>query len=266
MSARRERGFALLIVLWSLVLIALVLSQLLASGRTATQLAMNMRSAAMSRAAADGAIAEAVFHLLGHGGVWAADGSEHDLAIGTAIVTVRVSSLGGKVNPNLASTALLAGLFQAAGLASRQAETLAEAVIAWRSPAATQQETDANRSAYRQAGLPYGPPGRSFSAVGELGNVIGMTPRLLMILAPQLSLYQSGDPNPALAAPLVRQALTLSGQAGAQTGVYEGNFLVVMIEAKARGPGQTMAQRRAIVRLAGDQAKVPYEILSLTDG
>jgi general secretion pathway protein K len=266
MRAGRDRGFALLVVLWSLVLIALILSQLLASGRTATQLAINMRSAAMGRAAADGAIAEAVFHLLGHGGAWPADGAEHDLAIGVTLVTVRVRSLGGKVNPNLASTALLAGLFQAAGLASQQAKTLADAVIAWRSPPATQQETEARLAAYRQAGLPYGPPGAFFAAIGELRNVKGMTPRLLAILAPQLSLYQSGDPDPTLAAPLVRQALALSGQSGAQTGVYEGNFPNVIIYAEALGPGRVMVRRRAIVSLAGDQAKVPYQILSLTDG
>jgi general secretion pathway protein K len=266
MSGRRDRGFALLIVLWSLVLIALILSQLLAAGRTATQLAINLRSAATGRAAADGAIAEAVFHLLSTRGAWTANGTEYDLAIGATLVTVRVRSLGGKVNPNLASTALLAGLFQAAGLASQQAEALAGAVIVWRSPATTQQDADARLTPYRLARLPYGPPGTPFSAIGELGKVMGMTPWLLATLAPQLSLYQSGDPDPALAAPLVRRALILSGQAGAQAGVYEGNFPVVMIEAEARGAGRTLVRRRAIVSLAGDQARIPYQILSLTDG
>ncbi len=266
MSAGRERGFALLVVLWSLVLIALVLTQLLAAGRTGMQVALNMRGAAMERAAADGGIAEAVFHLLGHGGAWTADGVDHELALGAVVVTLRVRSLGGTINPDLASTALLAGLFTAAGLSSQQAQTLAGAVIAWRSPAATQTETDARLAAYRAAGLAYGPPGRPFEDIAELGSVMGMTPSLLSALMPQLSLSQSGDPDAALAGPIVRQALRLSGQAGAEEGVYEGNFPVVSIEAEARGPGRSMVRRRAIVSLAGDQARIPYRILSLTDG
>ena len=266
MRARGERGFALLVVLWSLFLIALVLTQLLASGRTSTQLAMNMRSAAIGRAAADGAIAEAVFHLLGNGGAWTADGIEHELPIGAELVTVRVTSLAGKINPNLASTALLAGLFQAAGLASQQAQTLAAAVIAWRSPAANQSETEARLAAYRRAGLAYGPPGRPFADIAELGSVMGMTPSLLSTLAPELSLDQSDDPDPAVAAPIIKHALSLSGQAGAQEGVYDGNFPVVSVLAEAHGLGRTMVRRRAIVSLPGDQARIPYLILSLIDG
>ncbi len=264
MSARRDRGFALLVVLWSLVLITLLITTLLASGRSAVQLAGNVRDAAMARAAADGAINEAIFHLLGRSG-WAPDGTAHALVIGQSVVTVRARSLGGKVNPNLASIALLAGLFQAEGLAPEQARNLANAVIAWRSEAATQPDRQALLDAYRRAGLAYGPPGKSFADLDELSNVMGMTPALLAAARPHMSLYQSGDPDAAMADPVVRQALKLSGQTGAQADVYEGNAPVAVIEAEAHGPGRTMTRQRAIVSLAGEQATPPYRILMLGD-
>ncbi|GAB0120258.1 hypothetical protein [Acidisoma sp. 7E03] len=265
MKRRREGGFALLIVLWSLALLSLILSELLSAGRSATLLAGEVRAAATDRAAADGAIAEAIYHLLGHGGAWSPDGSAHEIAIGTARVTVEARSLASSINPNLASTGLLAGLFQSAGLAAEQARTLAQAVTAWRSKPATKAEAEARTAAYRRAGLPFAPPGQPFADLSELRFVLGMTPALLATITPVLSLDQSGDPDAALAPPLVRDALRRAGQAGAQSGQFEGNFPVIAIIAVARGPGPSLVRRRAVVSLPGDLAKQPYRILALTD-
>ena len=136
MKTARDRGFALLVVLWSLVLITLLTTQILASGRTALTLAGNLRAAAEERAEADGAINEAVFHLLAQGAQnWQADGSCHLLATGRIRLAVRVTSVAGKINPDLALAVLLAGLFQAAGAPAEQAQQLANAIIDWRSPA-----------------------------------------------------------------------------------------------------------------------------------
>lgn len=265
MRQPRDRGFALLIVLWSLVLVSLILSEVLASGRSATALALTARDTAVGRAAADGAIAAAVFHLLNHDSGWSADGSVQLLTIGASTVTVDVRNLATRINPNLASTALLAGLFQAAGLASQQSTALARAVTAWRSVPATDTEAALRIADYRRAGLAFAPPGKPFQDISELGHVMGMTPGLLAAITPVLSLYPSGDPNPAIAPPLVREALKRAGQAGAQSGQFDGNFPVIAIEAEAHGPGRSLVRRAAVVSLPGDQAKTPYRILALTD-
>jgi len=262
---QRDRGFALLIVLWSLVLVSLILSQVLASGRSATALAQTGRDTAMGRAAADGAIAAAVFHLLNHDSGWSADGATQVLTIGASAVTVEVRNLAARINPNLASTALLAGLFQAAGLATQQSTTLARAVTTWRSAPATGTEAAGRVADYRRAGLAFAPPGRPFQDISELGDVMGMTPAVLVAITPALSLYQSGDPDPAIAPPMVREALKRAGQTGALSGQFDGNFPVVAIEADARGPGRSLVRREAVVSLPGDQAKTPYRILALTD-
>jgi general secretion pathway protein K len=264
-SARGERGFALLVVLWSLVLIGLLTTQILASGRTAMGLAGNLRDAAEARARADGAINVAIFHLLLSGAnQWPADGSTHTLGTGALTLTVRIDSLAGKINPNLASTALLTGLFQATGATTAQARQMAAGIIGWRSPAATKADTQALLAAYKRANLPYGPPGRPFADLSDLANVIGMTPSALANALPYMSLYQSGDPDPAQAGAVVRRALALSGQTGA--GGYEGNFPVVSITAEAAGPRNLAVYRTAIVSIAGGNATVPFQILALTDG
>lgn len=266
MTSRHERGFALLVVLWSLVLITLLTTQILASGRTALALAGNLRDAAAARASADGAINEAVFHLLAEGADhWAADGSPHVLASGDVTLTVRITSLAGKINPNLASTGLLKGLFLAAGGSSAQAQQLAAAIIAWRSPAATQQDTAALLATYRRAGLRYGPPGQNFVDLSELSDVIGMPPALLAKVLPYMSLYQSGDPDPAQAAPLVRRAIALSGQAVDGGGGFSGNFPVVAITAEVDGPGPLDVRRIAMVSIAGANSTPPFQLLSLAD-
>ena len=265
--ATRERGFALLLVLWSLVLIALLTTQLLASGRTSLRLAGNLRAAAEADASADGAIHEALFHVLSNGpDHWPPDGTPHLLRSGGLSISVRAQNLGDKINPNLASTGLLAGLFQSVGAAPGQAQQLANAIIAWRSPAVSKKDTQALLAAYQRAGLHYGPPGRNFADLSELADVIGMPPALLAAALPHMSLYQSGDPDPTLADPIVRRALAISGQAGATSNFFESTVPVVLITADASGAAGLAVRRIAIVSLAGADSPAPFQFLSLTDG
>src|SRR5947199_9913502 len=60
---RRNGGFALIIVLWTLVLIGFIVAHLTASGRTEIRIAGNLVANSASQAAADGAIFEALFNL-----------------------------------------------------------------------------------------------------------------------------------------------------------------------------------------------------------
>jgi general secretion pathway protein K len=262
--AARERGFALLLVLWSLVLIALLTTQLLASGRTSLRLAGNLRAAAQAQASADGAIHEALFHVLTTGpDHWPQDNTPHLLRVGAYSVSVRVQNLADKINPNLASTGLLSGLFQALGAAPDQAQHLANAIIAWRSKAVSKQDTQALLAAYRRPGLPYGPPGQPFADLSDLGDVIDMSPALLAAALPHMSLYPSGDPAPTLADPIVRRALAISGQAGANSNFFESTAQVISITAEASGPAGLDLRRIAIISLGSANASAPFQILSL---
>ncbi|OYV37941.1 MAG: hypothetical protein B7Z80_11420 [Rhodospirillales bacterium 20-64-7] len=264
MKPGRERGFALLVVLWSVVLLALMISTLLANGRSAATLAGNLRDAAMARARADGAIDEALFHVLADGAQhWAPDGAWHDLPGG---VRVRVVALGGLVNPNTAPTNLLDGLLQACGADPAQAARLAAAIIDWRSPPLTQAAETAREQAYRRAGLGFSPPGKPFADVAELGDVLGMPKPLLAAMLPYLSLYQTDDPDPALASPLVRRALQLGHDPGAVHDGFAGSFPTVEIDAQAAGPGRVRVRRRGVFSLASPDSPHPYGVMLLAGG
>src|SRR5438874_11749980 len=131
--ARGQRGFALLIVLWMLVLIAFITAHVTAAGRTEIRIAGNLAANAAAQAAADGAIYQAIFNLSDPqpDRRWALDSGARQLRIGDSVVTVTIEDEAGRINPNLASVALMEGLLRAAGDDSETAGDLAGAIAEW---------------------------------------------------------------------------------------------------------------------------------------
>ncbi len=250
-ATARERGFALLIVLWTVVLLALLVTQLTASGRAEAQLAFNLRAAAVAEAAADGALSEGVFHALDSSDRhWRADGVTHVLRLPSATAEVRIDNEAGKVNINSAAPELLAALLRAVGVDTGTSTTLAAAMVDWRFVDA-QHGGAAKAVAYRNAGRDYGPPSAPFRSLQELGLVIGMTPELLARLSPHITVYHDGEPDYFAADPLVRQALRTATGADPATRSSGGNpeETVVAITARAVVNGGGGFVRRAVVKL-----------------
>ena len=130
----RQRGFALLIVLWTMGLLALLVAQFTATGRGEVQMAANLRANAVTQAAADGAVHEAILRLLQ--GKWAPDGRGHVIRVGTADVAVRIKDEGWKVNPNDAKLPALQALLAHLGVDAAKGTALAHAIIDWHSAGA----------------------------------------------------------------------------------------------------------------------------------
>jgi len=173
---RGDQGFALLIVLWAVVLMTLLITQMTAAGRTEMRLAANLRGAAEAEAAADGAIHEAVFHLLDPANPWVADGADRALRVPGGRAELRIEDEAGKINPNTASPELLRALLRRLNVDSRTADGVAAAIVDWRFPSSQGQTGGAKAPQYRAAGRNYGPAGAPFGDVAELGAVLGMTP------------------------------------------------------------------------------------------
>lgn len=262
-TGRRERGFALLVVLWSVVFLAFLMTQILAASRSATSLVAALRAADSARAAEDGAIDHAIFFSLVSGAQhWAADGTAHALTIGGVPVAVRISRLDGMVNPNSASVPLLTGLLHAVGAPDAQAAEIAQNIAAWRMPASSQDAETALLASYRQAGLDEGPPGKPFTDVSQLSAVLGMTPVLLAALTPHVSLFQAGDPDPKAADPVVLAALQYAVAAGDVESEADG-APAVTITACAGGPAPTC--RRAVVSINGAGVQAAYKVEQIGD-
>jgi general secretion pathway protein K len=247
----REGGFALLLVLWSLALLALIGTQVSATGRAEALLAANLRAAAMAEAAADGAVHQAIFRLLAPAAQrWPADGLAREVALpGGATALLRIESERGKVNPNLATAPLLQALLQQLGADPRTAAGLAAASLDWRTAGLRPRPGGAKEPQYRAAGLAWAPPGRPFETLEEMGLVLGMTPPLLAGLAPFLSIHQPAEPDPRLAAPPVLQALRTAQGTEEELAADPDAAEVVTVTAAVALPGGARFTRRAVVRL-----------------
>ena len=257
----RQRGFALLIVLWTLALLALLGTQLLATSRQDTQLARNLLDAATLEAAANGAVQQAIFNLLDNSNRgWSADGTQHIIRLGRAIVAVQVDDEAGKVNPNIASPALLQALMQQVGTDQMTAAAVAASIVEWRLASGVANRPSPVALRYASAGRDYGPSGAAFASVGELGNVLGMTPQLLARLGPHLTVFTDSDPSVTTRDPVVAQALAAAGQRDSDAG--DAGVALVSVTAIARGPGRTRFTVHVVVRLNGEPEGRRYEVLA----
>lgn len=238
-AARPERGFAILIVLWALVLVGLIVTHMIVAARQETRLASNLRVAAELGAAADGGVYQALFHVMDKSaGHWIANGVAHRSAGALGSLDVSVRSDAGKVNINTAQVELLSALLHETGMTQVSADAVAANIVAWRSPAGQAQPTAA---AYRQAQRGYVPPNAPFESVAELGDVLGMTPETLRRLTPFVTVYHSGDTDPAGAAPVVRQAL-------------KDVYGTVPISGRPGGPDESVIEVRAVAERGAARA------------
>jgi general secretion pathway protein K len=267
---RREHGFALLIVLWVLVLISFVTAQITAAGRTELRIAGNLAANAVGQAAADGAVYQAIFNLSDPRPErrWALDRAAHEIDIGRSRVTVTLEDEDALVNPSFASAALLEALLRVVGSDPSSAAGLANAIAEWVGSETKQRPRSAIKAEYAAAGLDYAPPGTPLESLDELGRVRGMTPGLLSALRPHLTLFGAPVPNRADADPEVAEALALSGETGPMLGASANgaiDMVTVRIHATAYGPGNARISRTAVARV-GTNLPQGYTLLAWYGG
>jgi general secretion pathway protein K len=259
-GAARQRGYALLIVLWSLALLALLGTQVLATSRQETQLARNLRDSAVLEAAANGAVQRAIFATLdSSAGHWPADGITRVLVIGGIPVAVRIDDEAGKVNPNYASTALLQALLSQVGADPATAGAVAAAITQWRDATSVPGHPSPAVAQYTAAGRAYAPTGAPFASLDELGAVLGTTPALLAQLRPHLTVFTDGNPI-ATQDSIVARALAATGQSTAASGGLVSGL--VAITADAHGPGAAQYAVHVIVETDSEVGRRPYRTVS----
>ena len=247
-GGERSRGFALLIVLWAIVLAALIGTQVTALGRRETHIAANLRAAAAAEAGADGAVNEAIFRLMRNELGWDADGTPHTLAVGPVSVDVVITDETNKININSASAGLFAALFAILGADETTAAGTAAAIIAWRG-----DDDDSNvvtegwKQRYRSAGLDYVPPFEAFQSVDELALVLGMNADLYPLVAPHVTIFGNSDVNPNTSDPVVAAALRAAPGTEDQASPG-GPANTVSIDARATSPDGAVFARHAVVR------------------
>jgi len=219
---RKERGIALLLVLWVVTLLTIMAVALTGTQRTETALAGNQVDAARFRALADAAIEYAMLDLMvppitmqssdtqdvPDGNLWAPDGTPHAWSFGGVALQVAVYNEASRIDLNQAPRDLLVRLLNAAGVPQDSVDSLADAVIDWRDPDSLRSPDGAEDSDYEAAGLPYGAKNGPFDCVEELQQVMGFTREIYRLVEPALTVaIGSAQVDQQFASPLVIAAL-----------------------------------------------------------
>ena len=205
---RREEGFALLIVLWTMALLALLAAQVTGIGRAETRLAAAQRVGAQLEAAADAAVYETVWHMLpGSGDYWMPGAMERDLRESGGLVHVSITDERGKIDLNQAPPPLWQGLFSVLGLDAKTAQTLANAINDWHNEGPGTDASENVPPEYKSEGYAWGPPGQDFESLPELLLVRGMTPAIYQAILPYITLDLEQGPWPQYAPPIVLAAI-----------------------------------------------------------
>jgi len=128
-------------------------------------------------------------------------------SLANSSVTVEYMSEAARINLNMASRTMIAGLFAALGAQSDQAGRFADQVVAWRSMP-NPERRDQEDMLYRAAGLSYLPRRAPFDSVNELSLVLGLPTALVERALPFVTVYSGmGEVNVLDAAPEVVASL-----------------------------------------------------------
>lgn len=210
MAVERERGFALLMVLWTLILLAFLATVFADNARTEVFLARNLVDNAQAEALADGGINRAVAGLTRDpvdGGFYG-DGRIYVWPSEAGEVRFWIRDEGGKIDINYAPAAVLRELLVVVGADSKLATSLADAIIDFRDEDDDKQPHGAEAREYRAEGLGYGPKNQHIVLTDELIYVPGMTPDLLARLSPLITTFgQDEMPHKATAPRQVKAAV-----------------------------------------------------------
>lgn len=213
-----HRGFALILVIWSLVLLASLATGFAYAVRHQARVAADVADVARAEAAATAALHTMVL-TLGMSDREARRQSDigiHRVAWPQADITVQVKSESGRIDVNRAPRELLAGLF-ALLLPDANPEALADALIDWRDRDDRPGPAGAEQAAYAEAGYVYGPANTAFYSVNELSQVIGFDSRIVETVRPYLTVYSRQPRLNAASADLIAlQAIPGIDQAAAQ--------------------------------------------------
>jgi general secretion pathway protein K len=234
-SSHRQRGIALVLVLWIISLLTVMALGLTTTQRTESALTRNQLDGARFRALAEAAINLTVLNLLSTPletvpteAVWVPDGLPRTIIFDGSELTVTLYNEASRLDLNTATREQLATLIELAqgeaGFDEVKRDALADAILDWRDADDLTQLNGAEDGDYEAAGLPYGARDEPFQSVEELQQVLGMSRTLFQRLAPDLSVdNESGGVDQQFASAQVLAAVQGLNLEDAQRFVDERN-------------------------------------------
>jgi general secretion pathway protein K len=205
----KQRGVAMVVVLWMVSLLAIMAASFSLSTQRNTSLVSNAQDRARGLALADAGVHYAMLMLSIPDPLkrWRSDGLPYDVQLPGGLVHLMIFDESGKIDVNAASEQTLKQLLSKVLGNDDMAAELADKIMDWRDVDSLKRLNGAEAKEYQAAGKPYVPSNKNFQALEELQMVLGMTPMLYKTLEPLLTIYTGQDGvNPQKATP---EALTL---------------------------------------------------------
>ena len=264
----RQRGMALIIVLWLVVLLSVMATGHTRNTHNDTQLAARQVGLAQGRALAEGGIHHAIIELLADKSATQrpVNGTIFSISIGNDQVTLAIRDATGLVDLNAANADLLMGTLRAGGADETLQRKLADAILDWRDSDNLSHLNGAEDDDYKAAGLQWTARDDAFETVDELKYVFGMPQELYDRIAPFLTVY-SGSSSlelefapPYLVAALTDSEFDVTTQNNTNNGVGAMRSGTYHIYATASAAANSIASVEAVVRISPAKDR-PFEIL-----
>lgn len=202
--AQVQRGVALILVLWFIVLLGVLALGLSKMSRNNALIARQLSGVTQARQLAEGGVQLAWANLLmaSEEERLLGDGESFSLSFEQGKVELILRNESGKIDINQASEALLVRLFEGHGLPLEQSEALAGAIADWRDKDDLVRLHGAEDEDYLAAGLAYGAADSAFTSVSELHKVLGMNENIYRQIEADVTIYSKNPGVVAKVAPL----------------------------------------------------------------
>lgn len=277
---RRQHGLALVIVLWTLTLLAVIATEFAYSTRIESKLARNVVDTAMARQFAQAGVARGLYSIVQPDPAerWRADGTTYQFPMQSALIQVTVHDEMGFIDLNAAQAGLLDGLFRVAGVDESARQSLVDAILDWRDTDSLRRVHGAEDDDYTRAGYKYRVKDAPFDAVVELMLVAGMSPALYRRVEPWLTIYSgSGTINRDTAprevllavpgADVDEVATRIAARATSDGIVAPRQAGTFRIRARASLPSGVSTTLTTVVRLGAQPAQAPrVSVLAWQEG
>jgi general secretion pathway protein K len=276
----RDSGFALVVAVASLAVMALLALTIIEASRGSTRSARAELDRAQLSAAADAGVVLAVQGLAQASAArrWQADGRLREVEFAGATLEIRIEAELGKVPLNKISDDQVQALLAEFGLQGAELDDARDAFLDWRDSDFDPRPRGRENDDYAQDSIkPRDGPLRSN---GELAAIPAIGPQLAARMDPFVTVFapESADFANDLASPLARRVMTervfedetLEGAAVRQGGLVPedtGRFddgvsgRPLRIIVRARGANGSAARRNVVIELTGNPAR-PYVVRS----
>lgn len=186
----KTRGFALILVLWVLVLLSILASSFSSAVRVETRSGIWATDSTTAEAMAIAAINRAVL-ALSHDDPnqrWRTDGEPQPFTLAGRRTVIRLRNEAGKIDINFVPREILVNFF-ANQVPAADPNVLADALIDWRDRDSQRSPNGAEAADYLAAGLNYVPSNSPLSSVDELSLVKGFSGSLVEQIRPWITVH-----------------------------------------------------------------------------